>query len=194
MQDSAEVQWLETGRMNRIREIRKAAGLSSDELGRRVGTTGATIRRIEDGSRELTAKWMQRIAEALRVTPSDLIATALVAEIADEVEAVEPDAVSRAIADRGLRIYRVLGKSVVRAGVVPGDVITVDETQSAIESMKGLEIVLVEVGGDRNKVLRQFVPPDMLIMNRGGSNLALSLEDPLVQPRIIGVVLRAPRP
>lgn len=136
---------------------------------------------------------MQKISEVLRVTPSDLIATALVAEIADEVEEVEPDAVSRAIADRGLRVYRVMGKSVTKAGVSAGDIITVDHTASAIDSLRGLEVVLIEVGANRNKVLRQFVPPDLLVMNRGGSNLALSLEDPLMLPKLLGVVLQGAR-
>lgn len=194
MRDSEECGWLEPSPMNRIREIREAAGLSSDELAEMVGTTGATIRRLETGARELTLAWMRKISEALKVTPGDLIATAAVAEIADEVEGITskdvPQSVALAMAARGLRVYRVLTRSVISAGINPGDIVTVDEDPASIEAVKGLDIVIAEIGLDRTKVIRQFVPPDILIQNRGGSVIGLSLQDPMLTPRIVGVVLR----
>lgn len=177
--------------MNRIREIREAAGLSAKQLGEMVGTSGNQITRLETGERRLTVEWMTRIAEALRVTPADLISRANLAEMSDEVESQADDAVSKAIALKGLRLYRVLGRNVVRVGVIPGETITVDMSDAAVHGLKGLEVVLVEAGTPQQKklILRQFVPPDMLITNRGDSNIALSLNDPDIRPRIIGVVL-----
>lgn len=177
--------------MNRIREIREAAGLSAKQLGEMVGTSGNQITRLETGERRLTVEWMTRIAEALRVTPADLISRANLAEMSDEVESHADDAVSKAIALKGLRLYRVLGRNVVRVGVIPGETITVDMSDAAVHGLKGLEVVLVEAGTPQQKklILRQFVPPDMLITNRGDSNIALSLNDPDIRPRIIGVVL-----
>lgn len=105
MRDSLEPHWHEPP-MNRIREIREAAGLSSTELAELVGTSSSQILRLETGERRLTVEWMQKIAQALRVTPTDLISNTGLAEITeDEVEPVAPDAVSLAIADKGLKIY-----------------------------------------------------------------------------------------
>ena len=176
--------------MNRIREIRDAAGMTQEELAEKVGTTANHIWRLETGRTNLTHEWMSRLAEALNCTPADLIANVLVAETEQEVEPVEMDAVASAIAMRGMRVYRVLAKSVVKTGIQVGDVITVDETDRAIDQLKGMEVVLVEIGGRRNKALRQFLPPSLLVTNREGANLAVSLDDVTVTPTIIGVVLR----
>ncbi len=189
MRDMLEPHWHDAP-MNRIREIREAAGLTSEELGNMIGTSSSQILRLEKGERRLTVEWMQKIAEALKCTPADLIATAAVAEVKDEVEPVQMDAVARAIADKGLLVYRVTGRSVIRVGIAPGDVITVDTTQAAIDALKGMEVVVAEIGAEKSKVLRQFLPPDMLYQNRSGSNMAVSLSDPVMQPRILGVVLR----
>lgn len=192
--DSAACGWLDPSPMNRIREIREAAGLSSDELAEMVGTTGATIRRLETGARELTWTWMQKISEALKVTPGDLIATAATAEIASEVEGVTskdvPSSVAHAMAVRGMHVYKVLTRSVINAGIAPGDIITVDESEAGIAAVRGLDIVIAEIGPERTRVIRQYVPPGILIQNRGGSVIGLSLEDPLLSPVIVGVVLK----
>ena len=176
--------------MNRIREIREAAGLTRAKLAEMAGTTENTIWRLEDNRIKLTHEWMTVLAEALQCTPADLIANVVMAEIDHDVEEVAADAVTTAIAARNLRVYKVIGRSVLHAGIKPGDLITVDESRAAIDQIKGLDVVLVAIGPDRNKVLRQFVPPGMLITNRGGANLAISLSDPTVTPEVIGVVLR----
>lgn len=48
--------------------------------------------------------------------------------------------------------------------------------------------MLVEVGEERTRVLRQFVPPFLLVANRAGANVANNLDDLTVKP-IIGVAL-----
>jgi transcriptional regulator with XRE-family HTH domain len=58
---------------NRIRELRLAAGLSVADLAERVGTTSATVSRLESGSRGLTLEWMRRLALAMGVRAADLI-------------------------------------------------------------------------------------------------------------------------
>lgn len=178
--------------MNRIREIREAAGLSSDQLAERVGTSGAQIRRLESGDRKLTDGWMARIAEALGCTPADLIANVVLADIEEDVELVEGDPVAAAVASRGLKVFRVLGRSVINAGLAPGRIITVDTTETGIDGLRIGDIVLVELGPDRTKVLRQFVPPGILLTNRGGAQIAINLGDPSAAPAIIGVVLPGP--
>lgn len=59
----------------KIRELRKQKGLTLQELGERVRppTTAQTIGRLETGQRKLTLEWLDKIAEALAVTPMELI-------------------------------------------------------------------------------------------------------------------------
>jgi transcriptional regulator with XRE-family HTH domain len=101
--------------MNRIREIREAAKLTSDELAALCvpPTSGAQIRRLETVERNLTHEWMCRIAMALGCNVAALIANVDVADDPDVQRVrVEPEAAERAMASRGLHVYRVLGTSV----------------------------------------------------------------------------------
>ena len=180
--------------MNRIREIREAAGLSSDELAERIGTSGAQIRRLEVGDRKLTAEWMEKIAEALGCSPADLIANAVAAEIVDEVEAATIDpTIAAGMASRGLKAYRVLARSVMLAGILPGETIMVDESPAALEKVKSGDIVLVEMGAPPSRLLRGiYVTQEgsLLLTVRRGANLTVSTDDPIAQPVIVGVVIR----
>jgi transcriptional regulator with XRE-family HTH domain len=180
--------------VNRIREIREAAGLTQEQLAERVGTSGNHIWRLETGRSRLTQSWMTRLAEALACSPADLIANVVAAEVTSDVELLDGnDAIVRAIAMRGLRAYRVIQRSVINTGIAPGDVITVDESDHVAAHPRMGDIVLVEIGPARSRVLRQFIPPTMLVTNRTGANLAIDLSDPSVTPRIVGVVLREPQ-
>ncbi|WP_194744723.1 helix-turn-helix domain-containing protein [Thermaurantiacus tibetensis] len=60
---------------SRLRELRKARGLTLAELAARCDppTTAVTIGRLETGMRRLTLPWMERIAKALDVAPADLL-------------------------------------------------------------------------------------------------------------------------
>jgi len=58
---------------NRIRELRKAAGLTQTELGDLVGLHQTQIGNLENGSRNLTIEWARRIAKALSVTTADIL-------------------------------------------------------------------------------------------------------------------------
>jgi len=60
----------------RLREIRKAKGLTLSQVAERIGpepTTAQTIGRLETGVRTLTLEWIQRIAEAMEVDPGELL-------------------------------------------------------------------------------------------------------------------------
>ena len=61
---------------NRIRELREAAGLSQEALAQMVGTSNQQIGRLERGERELTLRWMERIATSLQCKPADLLPSA----------------------------------------------------------------------------------------------------------------------
>lgn len=61
--------------INRIRDIRKAKGMTLAELAQNCSppTTAQTIGRLETGMRNLSLKWMERIAAALEVDPEALV-------------------------------------------------------------------------------------------------------------------------
>lgn len=58
-----------------IREVRRAKGLTLDEVARRCDppTTAQTIGRLETGTRTVSVAWLNRIARALAVDAADLV-------------------------------------------------------------------------------------------------------------------------
>ena len=58
---------------NRIRELRERAGLSQEELARRLNTSQPQVFRLEKAQRGLTQAWMVRLAKALRVELWELV-------------------------------------------------------------------------------------------------------------------------
>jgi len=62
--------------ITRIREVRRARGMTLDDVARQCSppTTPQTIGRLETGMRTVSIGWLNRIAEALGVDASDLVA------------------------------------------------------------------------------------------------------------------------
>ncbi len=58
---------------NRLRELRKAQGLTMEALAGRTNTTASQINKLEKGDRRLTDEWMHRLAQALDCNAADLI-------------------------------------------------------------------------------------------------------------------------
>ncbi|NUR45297.1 MAG: helix-turn-helix transcriptional regulator [Sphingomonas sp.] len=61
--------------ITRIREVRRARGLTLDDVARRCDprTTAQTIGRLETGTRTVSIGWLNRIAKALGVEAQDLV-------------------------------------------------------------------------------------------------------------------------
>ena len=61
--------------ITRIREVRKAKGLTLDQVGQRCDppTTAQTVGRLETGTRTVSVGWLNRIAKALGVDAADLV-------------------------------------------------------------------------------------------------------------------------
>ncbi|HEY0165297.1 MAG TPA: helix-turn-helix transcriptional regulator [Sphingomicrobium sp.] len=61
--------------ITRIREVRRARGMTLDDVGRACvpPTTPQTIGRLETGTRTVSIGWLNRIAAALGVEASDLV-------------------------------------------------------------------------------------------------------------------------
>lgn len=63
-------------RPNRLTELRNSAGLSIDEVAEKTGLSTSYVSRLERGERNLSVKTMAAFAQALGVTPSELLAVA----------------------------------------------------------------------------------------------------------------------
>jgi len=58
---------------NRIREARELHGLTQDQVGQRVGKTGATVAKYETGETAISVYMLHRIARAIGVPAYSLI-------------------------------------------------------------------------------------------------------------------------
>ena len=69
--------------ITRIREVRRARGLTLDDVARRCDppTTAQTIGRLETGTRTVSIGWLNRIAKALGVEAQDLVQDEQTAEL-----------------------------------------------------------------------------------------------------------------
>lgn len=69
--------------ITRIREVRRARGMTLDDVARRCEppTTPQTIGRLETGTRTVSVGWLNRIAKALQVDAQDLVAASEAAEV-----------------------------------------------------------------------------------------------------------------
>ncbi len=60
----------------RLAKIRKAAGLNQEELGIRIGVDQSVISRFEKGQRKMYDDILTELAQALEVTPNDILGIA----------------------------------------------------------------------------------------------------------------------
>lgn len=182
--------------MNRIKYLRDKRDWSQAELARRAGTTQPTINRLETGEAQLTVEWMRRLAQAFGVPPIDLLATAVVAELRDDVEEYTPDGdpvVMAALGSRRLQAYKVTQPVLALLGYMPGVSIVVDATHLETDRIKTGQCVLAHVrtrdGTASGLLLRQFIAPGLLTTNRPGRNVSIELGDDELAVEIRGVVI-----
>lgn len=57
----------------RIREFRKRAGLTLQELAGKIGTTPQTVQRLETANMTVSTDWLERFAQVFSVHPADLL-------------------------------------------------------------------------------------------------------------------------
>lgn len=77
------------GMANRLKELRKARGLSQERLAQLVGTSRSQIVKLEREERRLARYWLERLAAVLDCHPGEIIsAMDLTAEEAEAVAAI----------------------------------------------------------------------------------------------------------
>lgn len=172
---------------NRIKAIRLRQQLSAEALGARVGLTQGQISKIENGQRGLSMSVAERIAIALQAEVQDILG------LSDAVERDRP--LSRHFAEdaepyrgspddlfeielrnrQSVDPWRIKSNVLDRAGIKSGDIVFVDISAAAVANLKPLQAVIAQVYDPHilvkaTTVLRQFVPPSLLITNSTGPN------------------------
>lgn len=187
----------------RLREMRKARGLTVRGLADLAGVDHATISRIEGGKRGMSVAMAEHFAKALDTTPAHLLgiehgvrASATSGLMEDASPYALPDDTAAPIMVRRSARDTVSSLEVKTAvldglGYQPGDVIFVDIGQAAVDALQPLQCVVAQVYDDMTAVtvLRQFVPPSLLITNSGEHNLMplnLESDDVAIKGVIVG--------
>jgi DNA-binding XRE family transcriptional regulator len=184
-----------------IQQCREEAGLTRRQLAELCDTSETQIYRLEmydsdnpkdPNTREPGWDWMLKIAEALGVTPADLVSNAAGASLVDEVTEAN---VATPLQSRSIHTYRVIRTSLEEVPYVqPGEIIYVDESTAALADKRSDDVLLVRMAradgnGKPVRMLWQFHAPAILMTNRRRSNLAIRLDDPRLKIEPIGVVL-----
>lgn len=141
---------------SRIREIRKAKGLTLADVAARVKpepTTAQTIGRLETGMRTLSVEWLNRIAEALDVDASELVTLPshadcpLMGELGAQgrIERAPMEMIDLRMAANDPVALRVTDAS---AGYRPGDILICDRfAGDALDKAQGHDCLVEDTAG-----------------------------------------------
>jgi|SRR5215207_2790275 len=146
----------------RIREVRDAYGMSRNELARRVGVAGNHLYQIEAGNRTPSLGLLERVAQALRVAPAELVREGGLAKLQellenprvsgwlqaklkdasfvfmgdadfeDEVVGGDPDEVMARLVEERDSVLRALERSGMAAELFPADVSAITTKQERL--------------------------------------------------------------
>lgn len=159
---------------NRIREFREAAGLTQEALGERLSMTKYKLSRLENEETKLDLDTAVKIANALGVKLPELIGIGAAAGFQEDAVAYDPggsDPLARlADVSRNQSLYVVKTRVLDELGVLPGDVLLIDMNEQAVKAIEPLSIVVARLYSDTElldgtTMLRQFVPPNLLVTN-----------------------------
>lgn len=157
--------------------------MTLEELADKVGLSHSHVQRIEVGKRGLSVPIAERFAKALYKTPEEILdmdgtthghANSSTGGFREDAEPyIEgPGRRLRITPRKGENIdpWVIKTDAVNRAGVKAGQVRFVDISAEAVENVKPLQCVIAQIygGGPDGKtitVVRQFVPPSLLIIN-----------------------------
>lgn len=191
---------------HRIRYLREQRHLSQEALGELVQKTKHQISRIEKGETKLDLSTARRIAKALDVTLAEVVGA--------EAEDAAPDAPT-GFSDElipyqhqhgdplaGLQggnryLFTVDTDVMSEARVYRGDVVVIDIGAERVAKVQALDLVQVRLHAKDDfmkplTLLRQFVPPRLLITNAKAGNLpSINMEDE--DAHIVGVVVGSHR-
>lgn len=147
---------------NRIKELRKKAGLSQEALGELIGLKKAGVGKLENGTMNLTANYIQKISDALQISPQQLLVedqVPVIGVVGAGAKVFPVDDMPLIRSDKGIRdsksqsSYRAYGEK-----PKPEDPVDWVESPPGIESIRG--IVALRVEGDS---MMPFMPAGTVV-------------------------------
>lgn len=179
---------------NRIRELRKARGLSTSALAELVGTSQVQISRLERGERGLTVEWMMNIAKALDCLPEDLLGPVALAQFEESAEPYQSgnDEIDHALSEQNRFFYTSRSKALTGLGIEPDQPLLFDMSAAACNNLMTGDIVIVQLMDKRGTMaaktlVRQFIAPDLPTTNKPGRNLSFHMDEDGFSAQIRGV-------
>lgn len=195
-------------RKNQIKTLRMARAISAEQLAELVGISQGHMSRIENGVRGLSYEMAEKVAMVLGTNVENVFGNTLRNSADPEPkgmhEDVEPyipqpdDAFTVAPKKRqNVDPWLVKSNAVDQTDIRPGDIVYVDISTEAVESVQSLKIVVAQHYGagltTARSIMRQFIAPNLLITNSSESNeIPLSTDKDDVH--IKGVVVGRHRP
>jgi transcriptional regulator with XRE-family HTH domain len=190
-----------TAMANKIREMRIAKGMTVDQLAAETGLSQPYLSRLEKGRRgkrgipedtaQLIAKALESDIPTVMGYTSNSVALAL-AEDASPYQPQHDDLLLDFVKKRqNVMPYTIRTNVLDRLDIFAGDVVLLDISADAVENVEPMAAVVARIYGSETTtpvtVLRQFVPPSLLITNSTGRNMPmLDLEkDPVAIKGVI---------
>lgn len=189
----------------RIKQLREENDVTQEGLGKAVGRTKSAISRIEAGETSLDLVLAKKIADYFEVS----LAYVLDIDMGDAESArsgggfresdVQPytpypgDPLAKMVTENRY-LLDVKTDALTKHGIRRGDVILVDDSAGICKAPPDLAAVVVQYNQDPGRsehtieLLRQFVPPSLLVTNAGEKNerpIDMTVED----AHIVGVVV-----
>lgn len=181
--------------------MRKAKGLTIEQVAAQAGLSQSFLSRLEQGKRTLVLPTAEKlagvfgvkVAELLDIEP-DVIVNGVSGFADDCTPYIAPagDPIA-SLATGNQYLFSVDTDVVDRAGLAKGDIARIDIDAQAVKRIKPLDIVQVRLHPEDDfhkplTLLRQFVPPRLLITNSGGRNLpSVNMDEE--DAHIVGVVV-----
>lgn len=179
---------------NRVRELRTTKGLTVQRLAESVGISHPYLVRIENGQRGLSVPIAERLATVMGVsvhevlglkanTSGEIAASGSLREDAEPYTPLEGEMIpAMGRKSQNIDRWRIKSNAIDRAGIRAGAVVFVDISADAVEKIQPLDCVIAQIYasdtfGAAETVVRQFVPPSLLITNSSENNaMPLDLE------------------
>lgn len=191
--------------LHRIEELRLARELTQEDVANAIGRNKWFISRLELGAQELDLPTAIQIANFFDVELSELVALTTttpnraMAFVAD-VKPYKPNAGEKPLVptDQANSLYIIETNACANLGHQQGDVIEVKTDAKAVRSVQIGEVVVVNYhppgeSQSAKELLREFVPPNLLITNAKRGHNARSIDLSLEDAQIVGIVVGSPR-
>lgn len=165
--------------VNRLGDYRARAGLSYQALAEKIGSTVSTLRRMEEGETTLVHELIEPLARLydvpwyeLLLPPEQAVRGQRLSGLAESATPFVPPS-SHPLAGAALGdtegYWRVKGSGLDAIGLVDGDVVILDFGAGAVANVATGDVVVAQVYGpgltDAVSIMRQFIAPEMLIVN-----------------------------